>query len=96
MVIEFIFLLGSGCRGSEWFSLKNFIFKTQEIKNSSSFLSVPQEAAAPTAPPTRAFPTKTAPPITIGATLVSGAESVEKESSVVDSETIIIIYEIIF
>jgi hypothetical protein len=28
--------------------------------------------------------------------LVSGAESVEKESSVVDSETIIIIYEIIF
>jgi hypothetical protein len=52
------------------------------------------EPAAPAAPPTRAFPTKTAPPTIIGATLVSG--EVEKESSVVDSETIIIIYEIIF
>jgi hypothetical protein len=37
-----------------------------------------------------------APPTIIGATLVSGADAVEKESSVVDSETIIIIYEIIF
>lgn len=55
---------------------------------------VPQDAAAPTAPPTRALPTKTAPPTTIGAILASG--EVEKESSVVDSETIIIIYEIIF
>ena len=53
---------------------------------------VPQEAAAPTAPPTIALPTKTAPPTTIGATLVSGAESVEKETS----ETIIIIYKIFF
>ena len=57
---------------------------------------VPQEAAAPTAPPTRALPTKTAPPTIIGAILASGADSAEKESSVVDSETIIIIYEIIF
>jgi hypothetical protein len=82
MEIEFIFLLGSGCRGSESFSLKNEIFKTQEIKNLKSFLSVPQEAAPPTAPPTRAFPTKTAPPTTIGAILALGADSVEKESSV--------------
>jgi len=56
----------------------------------------PQEAAPPTAPPTRALPIKTAPPTKIGATLVSGAESVEKEISVVDSETIIIICDIIF
>jgi len=53
---------------------------------------VPQEAAAPTAPPTIALPTKTAPPTTIGATLVSGADTVEKETS----ETIIIICEILF
>jgi len=52
----------------------------------------PQEAAPPTAPPTRALPIKTAPPTKIGATLVSGADSVEKETS----ETIIIIYEILF
>ena len=52
---------------------------------------VPQEAAAPTAPPTSALPTKTAPPTIIGATLALGADA-EKESS----ETIIIIYEIIF
>jgi hypothetical protein len=57
---------------------------------------VPQEAAAPTAPPTRALPTKTAPPTIIGATLASGADSAEKEISDVDSETIIIIHEIIF
>ena len=56
----------------------------------------PQEAAAPMAPPTRALPTKTAPPTTIGAILASGADSAEKEISDVDSETIIIIYEIIF
>jgi hypothetical protein len=56
---------------------------------------VAQEAAVPTAPPTSAFPTKTAPPTIIGATFASGVE-VEKESSVLDSETIIIIYEIIF
>jgi hypothetical protein len=37
-----------------------------------------------------------APPTTIGATLASGVDSVEKERSVVDSETIIIIYDIIF
>lgn len=51
---------------------------------------VPQDAAAPIA-----LPTKTAPPTIIGANLASGAE-VEKESSVLDSETIIIIYEILF
>jgi hypothetical protein len=55
----------------------------------------PQEAAALIAPPTSALPTKTAPPTIIGANLASGAE-VEKESSVLDSETIIIIYKIIF
>jgi hypothetical protein len=37
-----------------------------------------------------------APPTTIGATLASGVDSVEKESSVLDSEAIIIIYEILF
>ena len=65
-------------------------------KRLSRMRVVPQEAAAPTAPPTRALPTKTAPPTIIGAILASGVDSVEKEISVVDSETIIIIYEIIF
>jgi hypothetical protein len=67
-------------------------------KRLSRMRVAPQEAAAPTAPPTRALPTKTAPPTIIGAILASGAgaDSVEKEISVVDSETIIIIYEIIF
>jgi len=51
----------------------------------------PQEAAAPMAPPTIALPTKMAPPTIIGAILASGAP-VEKESS----ETIIIIYDILF
>ena len=56
---------------------------------------VPQDAAAPIAPPAIALPTKMAPPTKIGATFALGAE-VEKESSVLDSETIIIIYEILF
>ena len=54
-----------------------------------------QEAAALIAPLTIALPTKMAPPTIIGANLASGAP-VEKESSVLDSDTIIIIYKIIF
>jgi hypothetical protein len=53
------------------------------------------EPAAPAAPPIIALPTKMAPPTIIGATFALGA-GVEKESSVLDSETIIIIYEILF
>jgi len=48
---------------------------------------VPQEAAAPIAPPTTALPTKAAPPTIMGAIFASGVE--EKESSDIDSETIL-------
>lgn len=40
---------------------------------------VPQDAAAPTAPPTIALPTKTAPLTIIGATFTSGEMSDENE-----------------
>jgi hypothetical protein len=40
---------------------------------------VPQDAAAPTAPPTIALPTKTAPLTIIGATFTSGDMSDENE-----------------
>jgi hypothetical protein len=50
---------------------------------------VPQEAAAPIAPPASALPTKTAPPTIIGGIFASGVE--EKESS----ETILL-YEYYF
>jgi hypothetical protein len=48
---------------------------------------VAQEAAVPTAPPTIALPIKAAPPTIMGAIFASGA--VEKESSDIDSETIL-------
>jgi hypothetical protein len=60
----------------------------------SSKRVAPQEAAPPIAPPTTALPTKAAPPTIMGAIFASGV--VEKESSVIDSETILKIYEIIF
>jgi hypothetical protein len=48
---------------------------------------VTHEPAAPAAPPTIALPTKAAPPTIMGAIFASGVE--EKESSVIDSETIL-------
>jgi len=48
---------------------------------------VPQEAAAPIAPPASALPTKTAPPTTIGGIFAYVVE--EKDTSVIDSETIL-------
>jgi hypothetical protein len=53
----------------------------------SSKRVAPQEAAPPIAPPTTALPTKAAPPTIMGAIFASDVE--EKESSVIDSETIL-------
>jgi hypothetical protein len=53
----------------------------------SSKRVVTHEPAAPAAPPTIALPTKAAPPTIMGAIFASGA--VEKESLVIDSETIL-------
>jgi hypothetical protein len=73
----------------------NLIYLLAEKRFSSKRVAA-QEAAALIAPPTIALPTKTAPPTIIGATFASGADAVEKESSVLDSEAIIIIYKILF
>jgi hypothetical protein len=56
-------------------------------KRLSSKRVVPQEEAASIAPPASALPIKAAPPTIMGAIFASGA--VEKESSDIDSETIL-------